>query len=43
MQGQILIIGSAIVIILVIVIISLYLVKRAELNYYKNKVNYYKI
>ena len=38
MQGQILIIGSAIVIILVIVIISLYLVKRAELNYYKNKV-----
>ena len=38
MQGQILIIGSAIVIILIIVIVSLYLIKRAELNYYKNKV-----
>lgn len=38
MQGQILIIGSAIVIIALIVIASLYLVKRAELKYYKNKV-----
>ena len=38
MQGQFLIIGSAIVIGLIIVIVILHLVKKAELKYYRNKV-----
>ena len=38
MQGQFLIIGSAVVIALIIVIVILHLVKRAEMHYYRNKV-----
>ena len=38
MQGQFLIIGSAVVIALIIVIVILHIVKRAEIRYYKNKV-----
>ena len=38
MQGQFLIIGSAVVIILIIVIVVLHFVKKAENKYYKNKV-----
>ena len=38
MQGQFLIIGSAIVIALIIVIVILHFVKRAEMRYYRNKV-----
>lgn len=38
MQGQFLIIGTAIVIILIIVIVVLHFVKKAENKYYKNKV-----
>ncbi len=38
MQGQFLIIGSAIVIALIIVIVILHLVKKAEFKYYRNKV-----
>ena len=37
MQGQFLIIGSAVVIAFVIVIVILHLVNRAEAKYYKNK------
>ena len=38
MQGQFLIVGSAVVIILIIVIVVLHFVKKAENKYYKNKV-----
>ena len=38
MQGQFLIIGSAMVIALIIVIVILHLVRKAELRYYRNKV-----
>ena len=38
MQGQFLIIGSAVVIALIIVIVILHFVKKAELKYYQNKV-----
>ena len=38
MQGQVLIIGSAIVIALIIVIVGLHLVKKAEKKFYRNKV-----
>ncbi|MBR1936868.1 MAG: septation ring formation regulator EzrA [Bacilli bacterium] len=38
MQGQFLIIGSAIIIALVIVIVILHFVKKAEMKYYRNKV-----
>lgn len=38
MQGQFLIIGSALVIALIIVIVILHLVRKAELKYYRNKV-----
>jgi len=38
MQGQFLIIGSAVVIALIIVIVILHLVRKAELKYYRNKV-----
>ena len=38
MQGQFLIIGSAIVIAFIIVIVILHFVKKAEINYYRNKV-----
>ena len=38
MQGQFLIIGSAVVIAFVIVIVILHLVNRAEAKYYKNKI-----
>ena len=38
MQGQFLIIGSAVVIALIIVIAILHIVKRAEMRYYQNKV-----
>lgn len=38
MQGQFLIIGSAIVIALIIVIVILHLVRKMELKYYRNKV-----
>lgn len=38
MQGQFLIIGSALVIALIIVIVILHLVRKAELRYYRNKV-----
>lgn len=38
MQGQFLIIGSAVVIAIVIVIVGLHLVKKAEKKYYRNKV-----
>ena len=38
MQGQFLIIGSSIVIALIIVIVILHLVRKAELKYYRNKV-----
>ena len=38
MQGQFLIIGSAVVIALIIVIVILHLVKKAEFKYYRNKV-----
>ena len=38
MQGQFLIIGSAIVIALIIVIVILHFVKKAELKFYRNKV-----
>ena len=38
MQGQFLIIGSAVVIAMVIVIVVLRIVKKAELKYYRNKV-----
>ena len=38
MQGQFLIIGTAVVIILIIVIVVLHFVKKAENKYYKNKV-----
>ena len=38
MQGQFLVIGSAIVIALIIVIVILHFVKKAELKYYRNKV-----
>ncbi len=38
MQGQFLIIGSAVVIALIIVIVILHIVKKAEVRYYKNKV-----
>ncbi len=38
MQGQFLIIGSAVVIALIIVIVILHLVRKAELKYYHNKV-----
>jgi len=37
MQGQFLIIGSVVALCLVIVIVLLHFVKRAEVNYYKNK------
>ncbi len=37
MQGQFLIIGSVVVLCLVIVIVILHFVKRAEINFYKNK------
>ena len=38
MQGQFLIVGSAVVIAFVIVIVILHLVNRAEAKYYKNKI-----
>lgn len=38
MQGQFLIIGSVIIVALIIVIVILHLVKKAELKYYRNKV-----
>ena len=38
MQGQFLIIGSALIIALVIVIVILHFVKKAEMKYYRNKV-----
>lgn len=38
MQGQFLIIGSAIVLALVIVIVILHFIKKAEMRYYRNKV-----
>ena len=38
MQGQFLVIGSAIVIALIIVIVILHFVKKAEIRYYRNKV-----
>ena len=38
MQGQFLIIGSAVVIALIIVIVGLHLVKKAEKKFYRNKV-----
>ena len=38
MQGQFLIIGSAVVMALIIVIVILHIVKKAEVRYYKNKV-----
>ena len=38
MQGQFLIIGSAVVIAIIIVIVGLHLVKKAEKKYYRNKV-----
>ncbi len=38
MQGQFLIIGSAIVIALIIVIILLHFIRKIEMNYYRNKV-----
>ncbi len=38
MQGQFLIIGSAIVIAFIIVIVILHFVKKVEINYYRNKV-----
>ncbi len=38
MQGQILIIGSAVVIALIIVIVILHFIKKAEMKYYRNKV-----
>jgi len=38
MQGQFLIIGSAVVIALIIVIVILHIVKKAEIRYYRNKV-----
>ena len=38
MQGQFLIIGSAVAIVLIIVIVGLHLVKKAEKKYYRNKV-----
>ena len=38
MQGQFLIIGSAVVIALIIVIVILHIVKKAEMRYYRNKV-----
>jgi len=38
MQGQFLIIGSAIVIALIIVIVILHIVKKVEIKYYRNKV-----
>ena len=38
MQGQFLIIGSAVVIALIIVIVVLHFVKTAEMKYYRNKV-----
>ena len=37
MQGQFLIIGSAVVLSLVIVIVILHFVKKAETKYYRNK------
>ena len=37
MQGQFLIIGSAVVIALIIVIVILHIVKKAEMRYYRNK------
>ena len=38
MQGQFLIIGSAVVIALIIVIVILHFIKKAEMRYYRNKV-----
>ena len=38
MQGQFLIIGSIVIIALIVVIVILHLVRKAELKYYKNKV-----
>ena len=38
MQGQFLIIGSAVVIAMIIVIVILHIVKKSELKYYRNKV-----
>ena len=38
MQGQFLIIGSIVVIALIVLIVILHLVRKAELKYYKNKV-----
>ena len=38
MQGQVLIIGSAVLIALIIVIVGLQLVRKAEKKFYRNKV-----
>ncbi len=38
MQGQILIIGSAVIISLILIFVILHFVRQAEINYYKNKV-----
>ena len=38
MQGQFLIIGSAFVIAMIIVIVILHFIKKAEMKYYRNKV-----
>ena len=38
MQGQFLIIGSAVVLALIIVIVILHVVKKAEMRYYRNKI-----
>ena len=38
MQGQFLIIGSAVVLAIIIVIVVLHFVKKAEMKYYRNKV-----
>ena len=38
MQGQFLIIGSSIVIALIIVIVILHFIRKAEMKYYRNKV-----